>query len=55
MHTEDHPIEYLTFAGEDPEGEYGGGKVIVWDTGTYETEKFNDEKLAPTVRRRAGK
>ncbi|MGB0971279.1 MAG: ATP-dependent DNA ligase [Mycobacterium sp.] len=42
IHTEDHPMEYLTFAGEIPKGEYGGGDVEVWDTGTYETEKFND-------------
>jgi bifunctional non-homologous end joining protein LigD len=42
VHTEDHPMEYLTFAGEIPKGEYGGGAVHIWDTGTYETEKFND-------------
>ncbi|KKW66620.1 ATP-dependent DNA ligase [Mycolicibacterium elephantis] len=42
VHTEDHPLEYLTFHGEIPKGEYGGGQMIIWDTGTYETEKFND-------------
>ena len=48
MHTEDHPLEYLTFEATIPKGEYGGGKMIVWDTGTYETEKFNDNR--PTRR-----
>lgn len=42
VHTEDHPLEYLTFHGEIPKGEYGGGQMIIWDTGTYEAEKFND-------------
>ncbi|MGV0745159.1 ATP-dependent DNA ligase [Mycolicibacterium sp. XJ870] len=42
VHTEDHPIEYLTFHGTIPKGEYGGGEMIIWDTGTYEAEKFND-------------
>lgn len=35
-------MEYLTFHGSIPKGEYGGGEVTIWDTGTYETEKFND-------------
>lgn len=42
VHTEDHPLEYATFEGDIPKGEYGGGHVTIWDSGTYDTEKFRD-------------
>ena len=38
METEDHPIEYNQFEGVIPEGEYGGGTVMIWDRGIWEPE-----------------
>jgi bifunctional non-homologous end joining protein LigD len=49
VQTEDHPLEYLTFKGEIPAGEYGGGSMGVWDTGTYETHKWSDREVMITL------
>ncbi|SEG94444.1 bifunctional non-homologous end joining protein LigD [Nonomuraea solani] len=50
VRTEDHPMEYLTFHGEIPKGEYGGGTMTIWDTGTYETEKWSDREVKFVLR-----
>jgi bifunctional non-homologous end joining protein LigD len=41
MMVEDHPYDYRNFEGIIPEGQYGGGTVIVWDEGTYEPIEFD--------------
>ncbi len=55
VHTEDHPIEYLTFQGVIPDG-YGAGTMTIWDTGTYELllEKADEYKVRFAGRRLDG-
>jgi DNA ligase D-like protein (predicted 3'-phosphoesterase) len=42
IQTEDHPLEYASFEGTIPVGEYGAGTVIVWDTGTFKNMSKKD-------------
>ncbi len=45
VRTEDHPLEYATFSGVIPRGEYGGGEMFLWDRGRYETVKWSDREV----------
>lgn len=47
MRVEDHPLEYGRFEGTIPEGQYGGGSVIVWDAGPY--RNLGDAPLADAI------
>jgi bifunctional non-homologous end joining protein LigD len=45
VRTEDHPLEYLEFEGDIPKGEYGAGKMRIWDRGTYDVLKWEPRKV----------
>jgi bifunctional non-homologous end joining protein LigD len=48
VHTEDHPLEYLDFEGDIPDGNYGAGTMKVWDRGEYELHELRDDKAVVT-------
>jgi bifunctional non-homologous end joining protein LigD len=45
VHTEDHPLEYGSFEGEIPRGQYGAGSMTIWDSGRYETLKWAKDEV----------
>ena len=49
VHTEDHPLEYLTWEGTIPSGSYGAGEMSVYDRGTYDAEKWEPKKIVLTL------
>jgi bifunctional non-homologous end joining protein LigD len=48
VHTEDHPLEYLTWEGDIPKGNYGAGTMKVWDAGTYDCHEWTGNKVTAT-------
>ena len=45
VQVDDHDLDYAGFEGTIPEGQYGAGKVSIWDKGTYDIEHRSDNKL----------
>jgi DNA ligase D-like protein (predicted 3'-phosphoesterase) len=50
VQTEDHPLEYATFEGTIPEGQYGAGTVRIWDKGTFHVKAWKDDMVEFTLK-----
>lgn len=50
IQTEDHPLEYASFQGRIPDGQYGAGSVEIWDRGSYQNMSRKDGKDIPMAR-----
>lgn len=49
IETEDHPIDYATFEGEIPKGQYGAGEVKIWDKGSYDLKERENDKIVTKI------
>ena len=49
IQVEDHPLDYIDFTGEIPEGEYGAGTVEIWDRGKFKFRKKEHDRLEFTL------
>lgn len=49
VETEDHALEYGSFEGTIPEGEYGAGEVAIWDTGGFDEEQWHPDRIVVSL------